>query len=97
MELRVDESLETALEMIEIAKASGLKRIKIKDIEVELSDYELVRLFSQNLPSTDPALTNSNVVPNTPTPGNEAKDTTTIMTDTLPSTDEDPDLYLSTF
>jgi hypothetical protein len=97
MEPRVDESLEMLLDMIEIAKTSGLKRIKIGDIEVELSDYELVKLYAQSLPNQEQNLTNSNNVPNTPPLGNEAKDTSTTMTDTLPSINEDPDLYLSTF
>lgn len=97
MEPRVDESIELVLELIEIAKVSGLKRIKIKDIEIELSDYEMVRLYAQNLPIEQQNLTNDNKVPNTPSLGNEAKDTSTILTDTLTSIDEDPDLYLSTF
>lgn len=97
MELRVESDLELALNMIELAKETGVKRIKIKDIEIELSDYEMVRLYAQNLPLEQQNLTNDNKVPDKPSLGNEAKDTSTILTDTLPSIDEDPDLYLSTF
>lgn len=97
MESRVNNSIEMLEELIELAKTSGLKRIKIGDIEVELSDYELVKLYAQSLPNQEQNLTNSNIVPNTPPLGNEAKDTSITMTDTLKSIDDDPDLYLSTF
>jgi hypothetical protein len=97
MESRVQDNLEILTEVIQIAKENGLKRIKIADIEIELSDYELVQLYANKIQNGETVLTNSNNVPNSPTLGNEAKDTSLTMTDTLPFSDEDPDLYLSTF
>lgn len=93
--------MKKALEMIQIAREQGLKRLKLGSIEVELSDFELVRLHNEYLAKQGQAalenLTNANIVQETPSPGNEAKDTSQILTDTLPSIEDDPDLYLSTF
>lgn len=90
----MSQDIKKTTEIIALAKSSGLKRLKIGSIEVEISDYELAALYMQKLGSIDGPITGSNSVKDSPSPASEAKDTTKTMLDTalMPEDYEDEDL-----
>lgn len=71
MELRAVKHAKELVQMIEMAKNNGLKRLKVGSLEIELSDIELATQLASKLDVAS-NITNDNNATNTPTPNADA-------------------------
>lgn len=82
----------TIPEMVQYAKAQGLKRLKVGSLEIELSDYELTLIYSEKLKNAE-NLTSANNATNTPSLSQDANQPIAQIAD---DDNEDELLYHST-